>query len=356
MTITKRQVKGSPLTIAELDGNFTDLDGRVVTLEQVQATARSIERVYQQGNSLFVQYTDTGADGPFTFTVAMTHRGDWTPNTAYAVNDLFNANGNVYIVLLAHTSAATFDPGANAGSASDYYGLFLSMPSLSLPVGGLDGYVLTKDSNTDFDFQWKNAGVPAGGATNQVVAKLSGDDYDTQWASARSLALPSGGSAGAVLAKNTAADHDVDWATPKSNLSELDDVELNTSGAVDGDVLRHNGVTWDAGVPPPPKVVEITDSEFTLSMGSAHRYYRCTNAAGCNVTVPDHTLVPLEIGSEVHFVQRAAGAIVFYSGTGVAINAPTGYDAATDTLGAVVTLKKIATDEWDLFGMLSTVT
>ena len=33
MAITKRLAKGSALTHTELDGNFTDLDGRVTTLE-----------------------------------------------------------------------------------------------------------------------------------------------------------------------------------------------------------------------------------------------------------------------------------------------------------------------------------
>ena len=33
MAITKRLVKGTALTHGELDGNFTDLDGRVTTLE-----------------------------------------------------------------------------------------------------------------------------------------------------------------------------------------------------------------------------------------------------------------------------------------------------------------------------------
>lgn len=36
MTITLRSVKGAPLTISEMDGNFTDLDGRVTTLETAE--------------------------------------------------------------------------------------------------------------------------------------------------------------------------------------------------------------------------------------------------------------------------------------------------------------------------------
>ena len=38
MTIVKRLVKGSELTHAELDGNFTDLDDRVNTLESSGAS------------------------------------------------------------------------------------------------------------------------------------------------------------------------------------------------------------------------------------------------------------------------------------------------------------------------------
>ena len=40
MTITTRASKGSALTYGELDGNFTDLDGRVTILEDQTLDAR----------------------------------------------------------------------------------------------------------------------------------------------------------------------------------------------------------------------------------------------------------------------------------------------------------------------------
>jgi len=42
MTITLRTTKGSELTYAELDGNFTDLDTRVLSLEADSADSRLI--------------------------------------------------------------------------------------------------------------------------------------------------------------------------------------------------------------------------------------------------------------------------------------------------------------------------
>ena len=41
MTITLRNTKGSALTHSELDGNFTDLDGRVTTLENAPGSTNT---------------------------------------------------------------------------------------------------------------------------------------------------------------------------------------------------------------------------------------------------------------------------------------------------------------------------
>ena len=43
------------------------------------------------------------------------------------------------------------------------------------------------------------------------------------------------------------------------------------------------------------------------------------------------------------------------STAGVIINVESGFDAATRAEGAVATLKKVGTDEWDLFGGLAEV-
>jgi hypothetical protein len=296
--ITLRIVKGAPLTIAELDGNFTDIDGRLLVVEDNQQTVKSIDEIVQVGNSLIVQYTDASEDGPFTFEVTINYRGDWEPLTSYSVNDMVKANGVIYIVLLAHTSGSEFDPDASAGTAGDYYAPFLEMPELSIPAGGDTGYVLTKASATDYDYQWINAGVPPAGTAGQMLVKFSGDDYDTEWVSTDEL-----------------------------------------TGA--------------------PEVATIASTTLTLNLTLNGMYLRCTNVAGCDVTVPDNASVAFGIGTEIHFRQCSGGPLTFQNGgTGsdASINGVDGFDDATNVQGAVVTLKKVAADEWDLFGLLAETT
>ncbi len=295
MTITLRATKGAPLTISELDANFTDLDDRVIDLEAIQSTARSIEEITQLGNSLVIQYNDSTQDGPFTFTVQITYRGDWTASTVYAVNDLVKANGVIYIVAIAHTSDTTFDPGANNGSGSDYYVTFLDLPELQIPVGGGTGYVLGKASATDYDTEWVNSAVPSGGDTGYILAKATGDDFDTEWVSVPSTA-----------------------------------------------VLTITAATFDAN-----------------AAAYANVYFRCTNTSGCHVTIPSHATQPFATGTEMHFRQCTLGGFVSIhsevdsSGDVVTINGIEGYDNETSLNGAVITIKKVSTNTWDLFGLLS---
>lgn len=164
MAIILRAVKGAPLTIAELDGNFTDLDGRVTTLEDGGGSAglREIESTEQIGNTLVVHYTDATEDGPFSLgTVSVRGRGAWLPSTSYLVGDTVVAGEVVYLVTFNHTSALTFDPGANDGSGHDYYSEMFDLPGGALPVGGTTGQILKKASPTNYDVQWEDEGTGA---------------------------------------------------------------------------------------------------------------------------------------------------------------------------------------------------
>ena len=71
MTIVKRLVKGSELTHAELDGNFTDLDDRVTTLEgsggaSISLTSLSVGSPASASGSGNLSYDNT--TGVFTYT------------------------------------------------------------------------------------------------------------------------------------------------------------------------------------------------------------------------------------------------------------------------------------------------
>lgn len=289
MTITLRQNKGSPLTIAELDGNFTDLDGRLEVVEAGQTSVKSIDEIVQVGNSLVVQYNDTSTDGPFTFEVLINYRGDWAASTTYAVNDLVRANGVIYLVVTAHTSDTTFDAGANNGSASDYYVPFLSMPELSIPVGGGTGYVLRKASDDDFDTEWAPSGVPAGGTTGAYLRKSSGADYDADWVSVAS-----------------AATIEVTSATLTLTSTYIGAYVRCTTGCI---------------------VTVPTDDQFTGVENDDEIHFR-------------------QVGTDAVIFMEGSD-----SSGGVTINpARAGYNTDTPWRGSTVTLKKVGANEWDLIG------
>lgn len=108
--------------------------------------------------------------------------------------------------------------------------------------------------------------------------------------------------------------------------------------------------------PSVPAVQTISASTVTMDSTHLSKYNRCTSLTGCTVTVgPDDGLPE---GSESHWRQGPdCPAITFIEGdTGVVIRGVAGYSLGTDTDGAVVTLKKVGTNEYDLFGHLATGT
>lgn len=300
MTIVYRDEKGANLTANEVDGNFHDLDDRVTSIENSPPEARGIVEITQSGDggSLTFEMTDSSLEGPFTLpTFSLRFRGEWEAETGYAVNDIITANSVVYIVLFAHTSETTFDPGANNGSGDDYYGVLLEMPSTTIPAGGGAGFVLSKVSATDFDMEWQNRGVP------------------------------DGGNLGDFLRKNSSDDGDYDWADP---------------GTV--------------GIKP---VLTVATSTLTIdSTVYSNLYIRCTHSSGCDVTIPTNDFVAFAVDTEIEFRQCASAAPVrIIAGASsdeiVTLNGVDGFDNETDTRGAVLCVKKVATNSWDVYGLLS---
>lgn len=220
----------------EIDRNFYSCDTRITALEDHAAVAgRSIDYISEDNGSLFVHYTDHSIDGPFPLPVSQWRdRGVWTPFINYAVNDVFNVGNKIYRVLIAHTSAGTFDEGANGGSGFDFYSLMLTIP-----------------------------GIP---------------------------------------------------------------------------------------------VFTIADATFTPDLTHANSYIRFTAAAGCLVSIPNSVIVDFPLYTEMHFrdATQSGTGVLFEALSGVTINSVEGFINLTAVRGATVGLKKIDTDEWDIFGLLAT--
>ena len=124
--------KGAPLTSTEGDQNEYKQAVAIVDLQtQMAAVGAGIDTITQPTpNTLLITLTDATVFGPFTLPSApMNGRGEWQPSVSYAVNDLVFSGTAFYIVEFAHTSEATFDPGANDGNGHDFYGLVFDLSS-----------------------------------------------------------------------------------------------------------------------------------------------------------------------------------------------------------------------------------
>lgn len=106
---------GGKLTSLQGDQNNYEFDTRITTIEDADGpvSIASIE-TDSSGSTITVNLTDGSSAGPFPLPVAMINPvGEWQPLTHYNYLDLFNVRAlGVYLVLVEHTSAASFDPEA----------------------------------------------------------------------------------------------------------------------------------------------------------------------------------------------------------------------------------------------------
>jgi hypothetical protein len=152
--------KGANLVAAEVDGNFYDLNTRLIVTEETIPTLVSIDHFSVSGNAFYIYMTDGTIQGPFALPqTTWNFRGTWRPSTNYMINDVTDYNGAVYMVLFNHISALVFDPGANDGSGHPYYGLMLEQPSSIIPPGGNTGQLLAKSSNADYAVNWQTPAI-----------------------------------------------------------------------------------------------------------------------------------------------------------------------------------------------------
>lgn len=104
----------------------------------------------------------------------------------------------------------------------------------------------------------------------------------------------------------------------------------------------------------PTVTATVSTTTHDPDADSANGYFRCTHASGCVVTIPADTEEDdIPVDSEISYRQVGSGAVSFEEPSGVILNGITGYLNTTAVEGAVVTIKKVAANEWDIFGLLA---
>lgn len=131
MTIIYRAIQGSDLSADQIDGNFHDLDDRVATIEG--ATIKSISSIAASGSTMTITFSDASTQTITLPTISWSDLfiGAWPASTPVTKDQIFMAQGALYVVLMDHTTASTFDPGANDGAGHDYYKLLLKLPNVA---------------------------------------------------------------------------------------------------------------------------------------------------------------------------------------------------------------------------------
>lgn len=130
--------------------------------------------------------------------------------------------------------------------------------------------------------------------------------------------------------------------TASSAVSAVVDCRLDTGG------LLNSGATTSSGSV--PAVSTISGTAHSMVAADAGTYMRFTNAAAKTLTVQDNADEALSANTEYHGRNVGAADLTIVADTSVTINAPSGGTLVIPT-GGTFTLKRVATDEFDLFGV-----
>ncbi len=180
-------ILGRPLHDFEFDANNKNASTRLDALEAIQlglgfdpTTPFTVV-----GNQLYVKLSNGDTYGPYTLPASTWNfrnppSGAWQPSTSYQVYDVFVQGATVYQVLVAHVSALTFSAGATDGGGHNLYGVLLTIPGGSLPIGGSYPQLLYKRSSADYAVGWGQF-IPPAGAAGTALFKASITDFDNLW-------------------------------------------------------------------------------------------------------------------------------------------------------------------------------
>jgi hypothetical protein len=145
-----------------------------------------------------------------------------------------------------------------------------------------------------------------------------------------------------------------EWVPSNLPTVALDDLgDVNLTGAADGDVLTRVAGVWvpSVGGGFAGFVVEpISGTSYSVQATDKNKYIRLTNAGTKSIVIRDNLEHALPDNGEWHFRNAGAGDATFTPDPGVTVNPPVGGTLVIAN-GGTVTLKKVATDVFDLIGI-----
>ena len=322
---------GTPNSAAQVDGNFYDVDQRIVDLVADVEEGKRIDTVTYTDTSMTFHFTDATTQVIPLPIATLTFVGEWTNDTPYLRGHMITAGTGFFQVLENHTTPplpALFDPNATDDTTDQnpLYQLFLSV-----------------------------VGIPLEGETGQFLRKVTAADYDADWEYAAlddlsDVEISTSPAAGEVLTFSG-----VTWTNEAASagaLTDLSDVEISTS-PTEGHVLTYTSGTWTDAAASTESVETTLATAIGPALDDAGKYFRCTSTTDITVTIPLNATIAFPTGTTLKFRQCSTGTVVLAGEGAVVLNSIDGYLAETAQEGAVIEAIKIATNEWDVFGLLA---
>lgn len=101
-------------------------------------------------------------------------------------------------------------------------------------------------------------------------------------------------------------------------------------------------------------VHSVSQAVYTLELSRINHFIMCKHSSGCEITIPPQEDVNIPVGSEYHFFGTGVGPLVVLEGdSSVFIWPVSGFIFQTPGPGRPITLKKVGSDEWVVFGGLA---
>lgn len=124
-----------------------------------------------------------------------------------------------------------------------------------------------------------------------------------------------------------------------------------TEAPVDDATYVRQNAQW-LEVPQRATVETVSASTQTPAIGTDGRYFICTNASGCAVTIPTNAAQAFPIGTMLTYQQNDNDSVTFTPDGGVTLRVPPTYTAETAEQYAVAQIVKVGTNEWVIYGHL----
>lgn len=120
------------------------------------------------------------------------------------------------------------------------------------------------------------------------------------------------------------------------------------------DGFGHNfySLIFDVGAADQTPVQTQSADTWTPTLADANTYNRFTNAAGCSVILPDNATVQFPIGTIIELRSATSGPVMVMATSPAIINPQDSCEQELNGDGSTATVKKVDTDEWDLWGRL----